>query len=1299
MAVARVSQQSASSVYSTSLSHVVPVGASVAYGVVHQINATMNAAPTLGGVAMELVGQSGTYAYGQRNTSLWRLVNPAPGTSVFVPGGSGMRGFAIACYSGVDTADPDGTPVTSSATDLNTDPSATVSSATDDMVLFAIGFGQSGGTLTAIAGGGGATLATSILQDNVGAALLEEAGASSVTLGADLTFSSLQHSGWIAINIRASGGSTVTATGAGVFHLQGSAALIVQPVTTTPTADVLARVEVWNDYECALGLAGRLAVIPGIVKATRKRVHQDIGTLELLIPLDSPGANFLREERVIRTVYTDDGFDEWRIKEIDDVHTEDGLLLQVACVDPGQDLATKAVIERTEADGSAARQFELLSLTPTEHLQATVLPALQFAGAGYWGIGTVEATAPVDLVYDDSNPLEMLRRLAQQCGMEWRTRRVGTTGYVIDLLIQIGSTYNVAQVRVGANARGVKRHHSSTEQMTRGYPSGMGVESRNSTMARNRWQVTGINGLVVTLADPLGGEGPVAFDNQYVPWGPGVPPMALRVPGGAPTVISASVASAQTVTVASTAGLAQGTLVEFCLLTGADLTFLDAPAEAATFGILARPIARPDIPGTVNLISNPAMRVWSGGASSPPDGWAIVTAPGLTAPTLTRTTTPGLQRFAGKSCRIQGTGDGTGLRTPVMTLGPTAAKPYGIGYVSAWLAAGRARAELVVRKAQVSVTISRSGQIASVGFSADHGLRVGDRVELSGANQVEYNDIFTVQTMPSSTSCTVIVTGSPASPATGTPLAAQTWIIPDGTNGKALIQQVNAWADIWVTDQRVDFHALGVVAGYIRIVQDGATALDLYWDAAQLTQANVQEPFVEGSGPTQMMQETNRQLRLLAQPLARYDVDVVNLAAADQTQWARYAFATGQVAAITDPDLHLSGQTRVLQLEEELVELGNLRIVLSSRPEDVTDLIVRPPRPDRLPRGITTATEFSLQIKFEDIATNPGAVGVRLSARPANGRIKYQVLDKGAAIPVIGATSYLDYTAPFVVNQDQPEDLVIAAYVEDGTRVSSIQTWDVDRDNVPEVTVTLNEIVAGTLGVSWVPDDDVEKVRLYYRLDASNWPTLNGASDGILDQTYYVGEINVREDGGSVARDGTPLADVYDSTGTARTGIGGTAWRKTGLSAANVTRVIVIPVDRRGNLGARVAVTRTIAGTVSAGLTAFAQSALTNSVGSAPTAGQRIYGNLTWTPNASVVDATHDLEIAYTVDGVTWEVLTTVASPLTTTSLRVNTGYVYGTGKHDPYRLFTFRARLLDPAVVQTRVSNQQEIQTRDAPL
>jgi len=64
--------------------------------------------------------------------------------------------------------------------------------------------------------------------------------------------------------------------------------------------------------------------------------------------------------------------------------------------------------------------------------------------------------------------------------------------------------------------------------------------------------------------------------------------------------------------------------------------------------------------------------------------------------------------------------------------------------------------------------ITRSGTTATVTTSADHNLQKGLSVIIAGANEGDYNGTFVVETVPTNTTFTYTVTGTPSTPATGT---------------------------------------------------------------------------------------------------------------------------------------------------------------------------------------------------------------------------------------------------------------------------------------------------------------------------------------------------------------------------------------------------------------------------------------------------------------------------------------------------------------------------------------------------
>lgn len=62
-------------------------------------------------------------------------------------------------------------------------------------------------------------------------------------------------------------------------------------------------------------------------------------------------------------------------------------------------------------------------------------------------------------------------------------------------------------------------------------------------------------------------------------------------------------------------------------------------------------------------------------------------------------------------------------------------------------------------------TITRSGSVATITCTG-HGYAVNDEVDISGANQSEYEGNFVVASVPDANTFTVAVSGTPATPAT-----------------------------------------------------------------------------------------------------------------------------------------------------------------------------------------------------------------------------------------------------------------------------------------------------------------------------------------------------------------------------------------------------------------------------------------------------------------------------------------------------------------------------------------------------
>ena len=76
--------------------------------------------------------------------------------------------------------------------------------------------------------------------------------------------------------------------------------------------------------------------------------------------------------------------------------------------------------------------------------------------------------------------------------------------------------------------------------------------------------------------------------------------------------------------------------------------------------------------------------------------------------------------------------------------------------------------DLETSGSQSITSITRVDTVATVTTSGNHNKTFGMFVTISGADQPEYNGAFIVLGTPTATTFTIVVSGSPATPATGT---------------------------------------------------------------------------------------------------------------------------------------------------------------------------------------------------------------------------------------------------------------------------------------------------------------------------------------------------------------------------------------------------------------------------------------------------------------------------------------------------------------------------------------------------
>lgn len=717
------------------------------------------------------------------------------------------------------------------------------------------------------------------------------------------------------------------------------------------------RLEVWSSWVAGGGT--RSYVIPDATDLVALSNVTLGDKFTFTIPLDSAvSATPLHVVKgaVIRLDQDDIVFDEWKVvSRTDDTETHTAKI--EAAPFATTDLVTADYVSRLDSDGHRNYKFESVGITPRAHIAQWILPATP----GFVTIGTVTPDLPMDMAFDGDKPLEALKRQADTVtpSMELDIRRVGSVGYAIDLVEQIGSGAATCDLRVEKNILRLSRSTSADGQATRVYPWGQAdADGARATMALASWVVASIatTGGITTigLADPAGGDGPIGFDGQlvtgssvsggnlFVADGDTLAGIWIRSRNGVTYIVTASSATDQTVSTTMTVSdISVGDLIDFRTgaLTGSgnDLSWLDSPPDIANYGIISGSVDAGEIPGHRNLCLNSALRAWTG---TLPANWSSVGTPTLTKQTVAPYVLTGVN-----SIKCVGSVDGDGVVTDSVRITPSAINPYESGYGSVWVVSGSVRVELVFT--------TPDGEI--------------------------------VQPIPPSV---------------------------------ASNSETGQWEDIGISGQ--DANSFGATAVALRVVQNGVTPATFYIGRGQLTESPAQLPFVEGSGGTKLWQAANELLRTNGAPTLAYEAAIVDLARLDPETWGDDCTITvGGSVLVTDPKLPDRFLTRILEVERSYQIPGNSKITVSNKPDDLSGAYGRPKKKGRLsPAFFATPSAPSVTAIQASIDTD-GHPSVLLIATAFAKSLKIAISTSGipsdatveASTAIDGAQAVIDFAA------------------------------------------------------------------------------------------------------------------------------------------------------------------------------------------------------------------------------------------------------------------------------------------------
>lgn len=237
----------------------------------------------------------------------------------------------------------------------------------------------------------------------------------------------------------------------------------------------------------------------------------------IVAPAAAAWLAYATARRVIRVAPENVTVSEWLVARLSDGIGSGGAEVTVACDPIEAILSDVGMIESVTSGGLTRTNLGGVNLSPRNYLATFVIPTLARFGIDWVEIGTMNFTDQFDLSFDGITPAALWKRVADEVGGEKRFRR-GTSGYLLDILTELGSDLEECDVEEAKNVLQLVRERGRETLYTvirpvGDLPSG-GVERADIGM--NAWRVTGIAAGVLTLASASGGLGPVLEDDQHV---------------------------------------------------------------------------------------------------------------------------------------------------------------------------------------------------------------------------------------------------------------------------------------------------------------------------------------------------------------------------------------------------------------------------------------------------------------------------------------------------------------------------------------------------------------------------------------------------------------------------------------------------------------------------------------------------------------------------------------------------------------------------------------------------------------
>ena len=662
------------------------------------------------------------------------------------------------------------------------------------------------------------------------------------------------------------------------------------------------RLELWTDLAPAGGT--RRALVANWIACSEEVTLEGDNTMTVTLLRDNPalvtlatlaGSSNAEPQAVLRAVYGDGTFQERRIEA--DEERDDAGWVTFALVARGMlhELSMRGMVFREHPDGTRTYHFQASGLTAAQHITNYILPALLEAGQAFWDVGTIESTDPITIVYSADSPLAALRKLETATGLELVPPRFVAPSYRMELVTQVGASARIVRVHANVNLLATGFGRSAADVANRIYGFGADdPEVGRATMGGNAWNVTNIRtsagNTFLTLEDPAGGPGPVAFDHQFGVTDEGQHRLvAVNAPEQADFYIVDSFAETQEVqVVVYKSGLVNTARLYRIMHGNRSLAYVEHPESRASLGPRVGYAEKPQAEMALNHIGNPLCRLladpFDPQRNLRPGGIATWLQDGNVATTLE--TNPIYWRTGGRSLRC--------------TFSDSLAQVFAFGF--------------------------------GAGFSDGLISYFGDIWVLEG--QVEVSLTVSLRTsvmLPNNTQTQQLLY----------PIDWQRLYptLPDDTIPKPVNTGTNGWERVGLEG----IHDATTYPASAAWVQFRAKTLPctVLIDAAQVTNTPTQRDLVEGTGSNALVQAANDKLARYAELGVTLGIEALDASTTDDPRFPVNNYVIGGRIQVYNERLAQAVQTRVLGLSRVWEEKTRLRVQISSARADVARILAQ----------------------------------------------------------------------------------------------------------------------------------------------------------------------------------------------------------------------------------------------------------------------------------------------------------------------------------------------------------------------